>query len=90
MAVKEQDPNEQLDNLICTLVKIHPLSLNFAFKRAAHISKAKLSLIRSRYYNKLRHERQLFCVKTDEVEIWNRKKMTNDELLVLESDQLKP
>jgi hypothetical protein len=53
-----------------------------------YISKAKLSTIRSRYYNTLRHERQLFCVKTDEVEIWNRKKMTVDETSILEQDQI--
>lgn len=70
---------EQLDNLICTVIKIYPLNLTYAFRRASELTGIGISTIASRYYSVLRHERQLFCVKTEEVEIWNQKRMTKDE-----------
>ncbi len=76
----KNDPNQQVDNLICTMIRLHPLSLRYAFKRASELTGKSISYCQHRYYHTLRHERQLFCIKTDEVEIWNRKRMTKEEL----------
>lgn len=66
--------NKQDKNLIVTIIKCHPLSLSYAFLRAAKligVSKSKVSYV---YYSELRHTRKIFCIKTDEVEIWNQKR----------------
>lgn len=83
MKVKSRD---QLDNLICTVIKIYPLNLTYAFRRASQLTGVPISAIANRYYSVLRHERQIFCVKTEEVEIWNQKRMGKDEY---EIDKLK-
>lgn len=71
---------EQLDSLICTVIKIYPLNLTYAFRRASELTGVAVSSIANRYYSVIRHEKQIFCVKTDEVEIWNKKRMTKQEM----------
>jgi len=76
MTIKSQ---EQLDNLICTMIKIHPINLSYSFRRSAFITGKTVGYITQRYYSKIRYERQLFCIRTDEVEIWNKKRLSKAE-----------
>jgi len=80
---------EQLDNLICTMVMIYPLNLSFAFRRASAVTGIPVGKIAGRYYSHLRIHRQLFCIKTDEVEIWNQKRMTKSEMTHVDDTSLK-
>lgn len=77
---KLKQEQERVDNLICTMIKLYPLSLSYAFKRASELTGKSKGYVCNRYYSKIRHERQLFCIKTDEVEIWNKKRMSKSDM----------
>lgn len=83
---------ENVDNLIVTLIKIYPLSIAYACLRASQISGRTHSFCRNRWYGHIRHNVDVFSIKTEHVELVNMKRLPKlriDEFEKLEAKYVK-
>lgn len=71
---------EQEDNLICTFIRLYSFNIRFGLIRASQMLNTTYYSVSSRYYNKLRHEREIFSVKFGEIEIWNSRRITEQQI----------
>ena len=71
---------EQESNLICTFVRLYSFNIKFGLSRASYMLRKSYSSVASHYYRKLRKERNIFSVQFGDIEIWNSRRITEQQI----------
>jgi hypothetical protein len=71
---------EQMDNIVCTFVKLYRFNVTYGLTRASQYLGIKRNVVANRYYYHLRNTREIFFVEFGDKVIWNTRAISSKEL----------